>query len=62
MGLHFVSAYSDKGAVIANLDPSKQYIISKRFEGREVRLGNRDTYLSEKVLPVRVEKEPRPLL
>lgn len=61
-GLRFVSVYSEDRETIANLDISKQYIISRRVNGQQVKLGDYDTYLKEWDLPMRVEKEPRPLL
>ena len=58
-GLLLTGGYSSDGKFIKNLDLNKQYIIAGSCKGRNIRMGNFDTYLSEAELPVRDGKEPR---
>jgi len=60
-GLDLVSAYSSNESVIENLNLEKQYIISGRYGGQRIKMGNFFTCLSETGLPVRSEEEPVPL-
>lgn len=60
-GLNFITSYSSSEKAFKNLDTEKQYLISGRYKGTKVRMGDFNTYLSEAELPVRSEKEPRPL-
>ena len=60
-GLDFITSYSSSEKVFKNLDAERQYLISGRYKGTKVRMGDFNIYLSEAELPVRSEKEPRPL-
>lgn len=60
-GLNFLTGYSNQEELIRKLDPGKQYLISGKHEGKKIRIGNFNSYLSEAKLPVRSKREPRPL-
>ena len=57
-GLDFITSYSSSEKAFENLDTEKQYLISGRYKGIKVRMGDFNTYLSETELSVRSEKEP----
>jgi len=61
-GLNFLTDYSNQEELIKKLDPGKQYLISGKHEGKKIRIGNFNSYLSEVKLPVRSKREPRPLI
>ncbi|GAH40421.1 unnamed protein product, partial [marine sediment metagenome] len=54
--------YSNQEELIRKLGPGKQYLISGKHEGKKIRIGNFNSYLSEVKLPVRSKREPRPLI
>ena len=60
-GLDLVEAYFSDERPIKDLDLRKQYLISGRYKGKRIKMGNFVTYLTEAKLPIRSEKEPRPL-
>jgi putative methanogenesis marker protein 8 len=61
-GVRFLAAYSDSPELFAGLDRSKQYLIAGNASGRELRMGDTmRTTIAERELPVRSEREPRPL-
>jgi putative methanogenesis marker protein 8 len=57
-GLDLLSSYSDPSHYLKNLDFNEQHIISRKKEGRRIRMGCRVDYLSQFRLPVRSAKEP----
>jgi len=57
-GLDFTADYSSDPGLIRDLDASRQYLISGKFNGIPLRMGNMSTKLSEAILPVRSEREP----
>jgi len=59
--LDLLTSYSNQEELIRKLDPGKQYLISGKHEGKKIRIGNFNSYLSEAKLPVRSKREPRPL-
>ena len=60
-GLDFISSYSSNKEVFKDLNIKKQYLISGNHKGKRINMGNFDSYLSEAKLPIRSEREPRPL-
>jgi len=60
-GLDFISSYSSNKEVFRDLDIRNQYLISSSHKGKRINIGNLNSYLTEAKLPVRSEKEPRPL-
>lgn len=60
-GLDFISSYSSNKKVFRDLNIKKQYLLSGNHKGKRINMGKFDSYLTEAKLPVRSEKEPRPL-
>lgn len=60
-GPDLVAGYAGNGELIRGLSEERQYLISGRSEGEAVTLGSYHGYLEEARLPVRMEREPRPL-
>jgi len=60
-GFDFIASYSSCEQLIKSLDPEKQYLISGRYKGESIKMDNLNTYLTQAKLPVRSEKEPKPL-
>ena len=58
-GLEFLSGYSSNKKFIRNLILDKQYIISNDREGKSIKMGRFNVYITESSLPVRDEKEPK---
>lgn len=58
-GLNFTAAYVENENVIRNLDPDKQYLVAGNHKGQKINIGNFQSYLSQKELPIRSDKEPK---
>ncbi|MGA1863830.1 MAG: methanogenesis marker 8 protein [bacterium] len=57
-GLDFTANYSSKPDLIRGLASNGQYLISNKFKGVSIKMGDIFTYLSKSNLPVRSKKEP----
>jgi putative methanogenesis marker protein 8 len=57
-GLDFTSNYASEPDLIRGLALNTQYIISGKFKGLSIKMGDISTYLSKSYLPVRSKKEP----
>lgn len=60
-GVRFLAAYCETPEVFDELDLGKQYLIAGNSGGRQVTMGRMKTAIAECTLPVRSNKEPRPL-
>ncbi|MGA1840145.1 MAG: methanogenesis marker 8 protein [bacterium] len=57
-GLDFTANYSSEPDLIRGLALNGQYLISNKFKGISIKMGDIFTYLSKSNLPVRSKKEP----
>ena len=63
-GMDIVAAYSDTrgAAVLKNLNPKQQYLLSSPSAGQSILLGEKRLSLSEAALPVSGRRGPLPLM
>ena len=61
-GLDFISRYSSDQKLIENLSLNKQYIICNNGNGKSLKMGKFNVFVSEAKLPVRDKKEPQMLV